>query len=99
MTHFAFHIASYKRGLFFGSCGPSTKSLQWEHEVDLTGNGPTYEARQISITNEGKKVELTSGTIVISQQEGKATIDLRIQTGGASANFVGNGSYRIKTIR
>ena len=99
VTHFAFHIASYKRGLFFGSCGPSTKSLQWEYEVDLCGDGPTYKAHQITITSEGKNMEVASGTIMIVAQKATAKIDLRMQAGGNSTNFVGNGSYRIKAIR
>src|SRR5258706_15729232 len=41
-THFAFHLASYKRGLFFGSSGPSTMSLDWSFDFDLSGDGPIY---------------------------------------------------------
>jgi hypothetical protein len=48
-THFSFHVANYKRGLFFGSCGISTRSLQWEYDVTLTGNGPVYQQDQIAV--------------------------------------------------
>jgi hypothetical protein len=99
VIHFAFHIASYKRGIFFGSCGPSTKSLQWEYEVDLAGKGPVYEANQITITNEGKKVPVSSGTIVISAQEKTAKIDLQVESGGTAGGFAGNGSWRIRHIK
>ena len=99
VIHFAFHIASYKRGIFFGSCGPSTKSLQWEYEVDLAGSGPAYKPDQIAITTEGKKVPVSSGTIMISASERTAKIDLQVETRGASSNFLGNGSYRIKHVK
>src|SRR5260370_24175421 len=65
VTHYSFHIANYKRGLFFGSCGPSTRWLQWEYDVDLAGNGPVYEKRQVALTTEGKHVEVISGSITI----------------------------------
>jgi hypothetical protein len=67
--------------------------------VDLAGRGPTYEANQITITTEGKKVPVSSGTIVISEQERTAKIDLQMQGGGAATNFVGNGSWRTTHIK
>jgi hypothetical protein len=44
-------------------------------------------------------MEVASGTIMVVAQEATAKIDLRMQAGGNSTNFVGNGSYRIKAIR
>jgi len=99
VSHFSFHIAKYKRGLFFGSCGPSTKSLQWEYEVDLAGSGPVYKKEQIAITVEGKKLELTSGTINLDTKQRRATIDLRIEIGDSTTNFIANGIYEIKRLK
>src|SRR5438105_12438651 len=66
VIHYSFQIASYKRGLFFGSCGPSTRSLQWEYDIDLTGPGPVYQADQISMTSDLKKVPIGSGTLTFN---------------------------------
>jgi hypothetical protein len=99
VTHYSFHLASYKRGLFFGSCGPSTRSLQWEYEVDLAGAGPAYEASKITVTSEGKKIDVASGTIKIDLPNNKATIDLRVVGGNATNSFGGNGAYRITKIK
>jgi hypothetical protein len=49
-THFGFHLSQYKRGLFWGSCGPSTKSLQWSFTFDLAGDGPIYATGQFSVS-------------------------------------------------
>src|ERR1035438_1899968 len=66
VTHYSFHIANYKRGLFFGSCGPSAKSLQWEYDMDLTGCGPIYHKEQIAFTVEGKVRKRTGMALVTS---------------------------------
>jgi hypothetical protein len=97
--HYSFHIASYKRGLFFGSCGPSTKSLQWSYDVDLAGSGPRYDMNQISLTTDGKPFAVRSGTITIGANQEKATIDLQVVRNGSPAPFVGNGVYRIKKLK
>jgi len=99
VKHFSFHIANYKRGLFFGSCGPSTRSLQWEYEVDLAGVGPDYGKDKIIITTEGKRVEIASGTIAFDFGAHSAKIDLRIQSEGVPKDFPGNGTHRIKKIK
>jgi len=96
VPHYSFQIAKYKRGLFFGSCGPSTRSLQWEYDVDLAGVGPVYEKNQIEIRMEGKKIELLSGTITFDSKQEQLTIDLRVKADSSPTNFVGNGAYRIK---
>jgi hypothetical protein len=99
VTHYAFHLVSYKSGLFFGSCGLSTKSLRWEYNVDLTGNGPVYQQAQIAVTADGKRLAVGSGTITIDAQGQKAAIDLQIQRDAGMAAFVGNGKWRIKKLR
>ena len=101
VAHFSFHIANYKRGLFFGSCGPSTRSLQWGYDVDLAGPGPRYTADQITLRVDGKPISVASGTIAIDSSLQHATIELQVtQSGtnqlGVSTNFPGNGTHRIQ---
>ena len=104
VAHFSFHIANYKRGLFFGSCGPSTRSLQWGYDVDLAGPGPRYSAYQIMLRVDGKPISIASGTIAIDSNQLHATIQLQVtQPGtnqpGASANFPGNGTHPIRMLK
>jgi hypothetical protein len=99
VTHYSFHIASYKRGLFFGSCGPSTRSLQWEYDIDLSGNAPIYHKDQMTITSEGKRVEVESGTITIDPKQRETTIDLRVKGPAGVTNFFGNGTHRIGKLK
>src|SRR5512135_3553561 len=68
VVHFSFHLANYKRGFFFGSCGLATRSLQWEYDVDLAGAGPRYTSDQITLRREGKEVSIVSGTINLDAQ-------------------------------
>jgi hypothetical protein len=95
VVHYSFQIASYKRGLFFGSCGPSTRSLRWEYDIDLTGTGPVYHKEAIAITCDLKSVEVVSGTIRIDQKRNEAAIDLQVKSAGANLAFPGNGTNRI----
>ena len=104
VIHFSFHIANYKRGLFLGSCGPSTRSLQWGFDVDLAGPGPGYSRDQICIRADGKPVEVASGTVSITPNQQQATIALQlVQPGtnkpGTPINFPGNGTHRIQKIK
>jgi hypothetical protein len=99
VRHYSFHIANYRRGLFFGSCGPSTRSLQWEYDVDLAGTGPVYEKDRITITAEGKGIELMSGRIEINSKQERATIELRVNNQGSGTNFIGNGVHYIKKLK
>ena len=99
VIHYSFQIACYKKGLFFGSCGPSTRSLQWEYDIDLAGNGPVYQKEQVAISSEGKKVEVMSGTITVSPKAGEATISLRLKSSVAQLEFVGNGTHPIRKLK
>jgi hypothetical protein len=99
LPHYSFRIAKYKRGLFFGSCGPSTRSLQWEYEVDLAGAGPVYEKNRIEITAEGKNIEVLSGRVAIDSNQEQVTIDLRVKTTASTTNFIANGAYRIHKLK
>src|SRR5262249_29141595 len=97
--HYSFQIASYKRGLFFGSCGPSTRSLQWEYDIDLAGPGPVYQKEQITVTREGKKIEGASGTVNVSSNQRDATITLKVNLAEGVADFLGNGKHPVQKLK
>jgi hypothetical protein len=104
VTHFSFHIANYKRGLFFGSCGPSTRSLQWAYEVDLSGVGPVYGTNEITLSTDGRPLTVVAGTITISGKQDNATIQIQIQPPGTNylgpaLSFPGNGTHRISKLK
>jgi hypothetical protein len=97
--HYSFQIASYKRGLFFGSCGPSTRSLRWEYDIDLAGVGPVYQKEQITMRCDLKPVDIASGTIRVDLKRREAFFDLRLQQTNRLAAFPGNGTYPIKLLK
>jgi hypothetical protein len=99
VVHYSFHIANYKRGIFFGSCGPSTRALQWAFEIDLSGNGPVYNKNQINVTSDGQKVEVGSGTIAVDTAQRETMINLRVKASGTEVEFSGNGKHRIVKIK
>jgi hypothetical protein len=99
-VHFVFHLANYRRGLFFGSCGPSTRSLQWEYSIELTGAGPAYGTNKIEIKDSNfQMVPLDSGSIQVDQNTHKATISLKVKPGFQAMDFIGNGTFNLKTER
>ena len=99
-THYSFHIAQYKRGLFWGSCGPSTKSLQWSFNVDLAGEGPVFPSAQLTVSDDnGKSVHVVSGQVVTDLKRLKARIEIEIESAGNTNKFIGNGEYSIKKIK
>src|SRR5258708_38519349 len=79
LIHYSFQIASYKRGLFFGSCGPCTRSLQWEYDIDLSGPGPVYQKEQIGMRFDLRPVEVVAGTIRVDSASSHVVFDLRLQ--------------------
>ena len=99
VIHYSFQIANYKRGIFFGSCGPSTRSLQWEFDIDLAGKGPTYSNDQIKITSDANPVEVVSGTITIGADQRDAKITLRVKVSGSELQFPANGTHRIVKLK
>jgi len=104
VKHYSFHIANYKRGIFFGSCGVSTRCLQWAYEVDLAGTGPYYSADQVTLTMEGRKVPVASGTIVLDDRHLQATINLKVLPQGTNQtavaiDFLGNGAHTIHALQ
>jgi hypothetical protein len=98
VIHYSFQIASYKRGIFFGSCGLSTRSLQWEYDIDLAGAGPVYQKDNITVTSEARRIQIVSGDIRIGSKQGEATINLRVKSSGSEADFYGNGTHSIKKL-
>jgi hypothetical protein len=99
-THYAFHLSSFKRGLFWGSCGPSTRSVQWSYNFDLTGEGPVYKQNQLSASDDdGKKIGVVSGLIKTDLKSNTVTIDVEVEQAGTTNKFVGNGVYSIRRIK
>ena len=98
--HFGFHLARYKRGLFWGSCGPSTKSLQWAFNFDLAGDGPVYSTKQFSLSDDnGKVVHISSGQLATDARRHSIKIDIEVESEGRTNKFIGNGEYRIPPSR
>jgi hypothetical protein len=99
-THFNFHVAKYKRGLFWGSCGLSTKSLEWSFNFDLAGDGPVYIGQQITVSDDnGKPAHVAAGRVVTDRKRLAAKIEIEIDSGGSTNKFIGNGEYRIKRAK
>jgi len=95
--HHNFHLTNYKRGLFFGSCGISTRSLRWGYTFDLEGDGPVYSPGRVTVTDEDfRSLTVAAGTITIDEKKMTAIIDLAIEQAGTTNRFAGNGTYRIK---
>jgi len=99
VVHFSFSIADYKRGLFWGSCGPSTRSLKWMYWIDIAGAGPTYGPEKIKFRNDGN-LELPeqspiSGEIKVDTKKKRVEINLQVQENGTLRDFEGNGSFAI----
>jgi hypothetical protein len=98
--HYSFHLTECKRGLFWGSCGPSTKSLQWSFTFDVAGDGPVYDAKSISLSDDnGKAVRIVSGQVATSAKRSMVKIALTVENEGRTNTFVGNGDYRIHEIK
>lgn len=90
-------LASYKRGLFFGSCGPSTYSLQWEYRVELKGAGPNYARESIELQDgDLHRIPLESGSILLDEHKRLAKIDVSILQHSKVQPFVHNGTYTMQ---
>jgi hypothetical protein len=100
VVHFGFDLRKFKRGVFFGSCGPSTRSLQWEYGFDLKGNGPRFVKDDVELKDaDFHPIPLASGNIVVDEKKSTIEITLQISTNGVAQSFVGNGTYRLRTDR
>ena len=99
VVHYSFHLASYKLGLFFGSCGIGTKSLQWNFDFDLAGTGPVYEKDHVKLSaDDGSSLKVVSGQVTIDRKL-QATIALVVEEAGSQKQFIGNGKYRIHKLK
>jgi hypothetical protein len=88
-------LTSYRRGIFFGSCGPATKSLRWEYSFTLKGDGPVYRAAGIEIKDGAlQPVGVRWGSIALTERT--IRIDLAIDGKGRTVPFPYNGEYRIR---
>jgi hypothetical protein len=97
-VHFAFDLKNYKRGLFFGSCGPSTYSLQWEYGFDLKGKGPEFTNNVIELKDGNlQPVNLDSGKIAVDERKQTIHISIKVSTNGAPQDFIGNGTYKLRS--
>ena len=97
-VHFGFDLKNYKRGLFFGSCGPSTYSLQWEYGFDLKGKGPQFGNQDIALKDSDfRTVALDSGNIVVDEKKSTVQIAIKVTTNGVAQDFIGNGTYRLRS--
>jgi hypothetical protein len=86
--------------LFWDSCGPSTKSLQWAYTFNLAGNGTNYSSEQIALTDDnGKSIKIISGQITTDAKCKKATVDIDIEQAGTTNKFIGNGEYKIVKLK
>jgi len=91
-------LRNYKRGLFFGSCGISTHSLQWEYTFHLNGDGPEFAAKNI-VLQDGNLKEIPVRAGSISVDSAKRMIDINIRWQGTNVSetpFPHNGRYRFK---
>ena len=87
-------LESDRRGIFFGSCGPATKSLRWEFSFTLRGDGPAYGAPAIEMRDGSlRPAAVRSGSIVLTEKS--IPIDLAIEREGRTIPFPCNGQYRV----
>ncbi len=95
--HYDLHLASYKRGVFFGSCGPSTYSLQWEYRIDLNGAGPGYTKDAITLQDgDFRRLPVDSGSIILDKDRTSAKIDITILQDSKAQPFSHNGIFKMK---
>jgi len=88
-------IRSFRRGVFFGSCGPATKSLLWEYSFTLRGDGPVYRPPAIEIRDGAlQPVTVRAGSIALTERT--IRIDLAIAGKERTVPFPYNGDYRIR---
>lgn len=88
-------IERFRRGLFFGSCGPATRSLSAEYSFTLRGDGPVYGKDAIAMRDGSlNPVPVRAGSITVRGRV--VSIDLAIDAGGRTAPFRWNGDYRFR---
>ena len=96
--HFAFDLRNVKRGLFFGSCGPSTRSLQWEYGFELKGKTTEYAKDDIDLKDANfHLVPVDSGKILVDEKKSTIQITIKVSTNGVAQDFIGNGTYKVRS--
>jgi hypothetical protein len=101
VPHYSFHLASYKRGLFFGTCAWSTRSQRWSFSFDLSGDGLTYTPDRVTLRNDDelRTYMIMDGTVTVDPRHETAVIALQVVEDGVSTPFVGNGTFRIHVLK
>ncbi|MEO7598710.1 MAG: hypothetical protein ABIV50_07255 [Opitutus sp.] len=95
--HVSFDLKNFKRGLFFGSCGPSTRSLRWQFTFDLAGAVDRWPASSVRVqADDFRVVKVLSGSVTVDPRQRYAVIYLTVDESGTARPFVGNGRYRIQ---
>ena len=96
--HFAFDLKNLKRGVFFGSCGASTRSLQWEYGLELKGKTTKYAKDDIELKDANfHLVPIDSGSILVDEKKSTVQIAIKVSTNGVAQDFIGNGTYRLRS--
>jgi len=95
---FAFGLRNLKRGVFFGSCGPSTRSLLWEYGFELKGKTSEYAKDDIELKDANfHLVPVDSGKILVDEKKSTVQITIKISTNGVTQDFIGNGTYKLES--
>jgi hypothetical protein len=95
---FAFDLRNFKRGVFFGSCGASTRSLQWEYGFELKGEATEYAKDDIELKDANfHLVPLDSGKILVDEKKASVQISIKVSTNGVAQDFIGNGKYKLRS--
>jgi hypothetical protein len=93
----AFDLRNLKRGIFFGSCGLNTRSLQWEYGFQLKGDASEYPKDTIELKDANfHLVPLDSGSVVVNEKKSTVQIAIKINTNGVAQDFIGNGTYQLR---
>lgn len=96
--HFAFDLKNLKRGVFFGSCGLSTRSLQWEYGFQLKGKAVEYPKGAIELKDANFNLVLVdSGNVVVDEKKATIQINIKVSTNGVPQDFIGNGTYKLRS--
>jgi len=86
-------LEKFRRGLFFGSCGPATRSLTAEYSFTLRGDGPVYRKESIEMRDGARgPVAVRAGSITVGGRT--VAIDLSVERKGETIPFPWNGEYR-----
>ena len=95
---FAFDLKNLKRGVFFGSCGMSTRSLQWEYSFELKGKATKYAKDDIELKDANfHLVPIDSGSILVDEKKSTVQITIKVSTNSVAQDFIGNGTYKLRS--